>query len=292
MDKKDKELIAYLSERLSEYAGLKAEIASLNSELVLINEQLRQSEAMKSHFISNITNELINPFASILGLAGSIQKLHDDEGQVARKMGDLIYSEAFYLDFQMNNIFEAARIEAGETSLEPSRTNIDELIQSIVANHKFETDKNRIKIDYRLIKNEYMQKAFSFGTDKRRIDLIISNILSNALKFSRIDSSVQIHIECFENHIEIHIKDNGVGISEKDLQRIYQRFKKLDESIHSLNTGSGLGLSVTKALVELLDGELRLQSKEGQGSTFTVVLPELTNEEEDEDALFTDEELF
>jgi signal transduction histidine kinase len=86
--------------------------------------------------------------------------------------------------------------------------------------------------------------------------------------------------------------DHGNGIRLKNLEQIYQRFRKLDESINSLNTGSGLGLSVSKALCELLGGKLELESEEGKGSAFTIRIPELEAQDEDDDVLFSDEELF
>ncbi len=292
MDKKDQEILDYLQKKLKEQTLLRSEIASLNAELVSMNEQLRQSEAMKSHFISNITNELVNPFASILGLAENMKKLHDDEGAIARKMGELVYTEAFYLDFQMNNIFEAARIEAGETELSVSTCNIDEVIKSLINSHRFETDKNKLEISYKLKQNEWMNRAFAFRADKERLKLIMINLFSNAIKYSPNNSKIEIILEMEQESMVFTMLDHGNGISLKNLEQIYQRFRKLDESINSLNTGSGLGLSVSKALCELLGGKLELESEEGKGSAFTIRIPELEAQDEDDDVLFSDEELF
>jgi signal transduction histidine kinase len=270
----DKELIEELKQKLKDAANCRELLIKQTEELKISNEHLAESESLKSHFISNITNEIINPFASILGLSKNIIAVKDNNIDKIKNMAELIHSEAFELDFQLKNIFTAARIEAGEADPEIIKTDINLLISSIISAYKYKAEQKQLKINFSLELDKNLIEGHYFETDPEKLKLIISNLLNNGIKYSNAANRIEIKGWMDNNTLKIAVKDYGIGIDKKDLAVIFDRFKRLDSSINSLNPGHGLGLSVTKALIDLLNGDIEIQSKRSLGSVFTISIPQ------------------
>ena len=270
---KDHELIEELMKRFDKTKHALLDVQELNKELKDVNKKLEESEALKSHFISNITNEIINPFASILALSKNIIKVGKNWDEV-NKMVTLIYSEAFNLDFQLRNIFVAAKLEAGEIVPEILNAEVRLIMESLIESFKFESDKKNIKVDLDCNIETSTENPFYFKTDAEKLRLIISNHLSNAIKFSHENSKIIIKTWLDKGKLNISVQDFGAGLSKENQKIIFDRFKRLDSGINSLNRGHGLGLSVNKALIDLFDGEIDIQSDPGKGSNFTITIPE------------------
>ena len=277
MEISDKELIEELKKRFVEKEKSLQELTQLTQELKTVNKKLEESEALKSHFISNITNEITNPFASILGLSKSILSVKKEDWKKVISMVALIHSEAFTLDFQLKNIFVAAKIEAGEFNPEILNVDICILIKNLLDSFKVLTKKKRLTINY----NDNFCKKHNnptFKTDPEKLKQILSNLMSNAIRFSLEDSSINVETDMIDNQLTITVQDFGIGISEENQKIIFDRFKRIDSGINSLNRGHGLGLSVNKALLDLLKGKIEITSNIGEGATFKVFIPE-SNEE-------------
>lgn len=271
----DQELINELKKRFEQNKRSLEEVRQLNEELKEVNKKLEDSEALKSHFISNITNEIINPFSSIIGLAKNIMSLGKADWKQVKSMVSMIYYEAFNLDFQLRNIFVAAKIEAGEIYPETINVDVNQLLESVVDNFKYELEKKKLSVERDVDLKPRKGDIYYFITDPEKLKLIISNHLSNAIKFS--DEGSKIIIKAWESDGELHVsvKDFGTGISKENQQIIFDRFKKLDSGIDSIHRGHGLGLSINKALLDVLDGSIDINTKEGEGSEFTFSIPEL-----------------
>lgn len=270
----DKELIEEIKKRLQEGGTCKEVIEKQRNELKIANENLAESEALKSHFISNITNEIVNPFASILGLSNNIIASGENDIAKIKNMAELIHSEAFELDFQLKNIFTAARIEAGEAQPDCIKTDIQLLIESIVGAYKYKAEQKQLKINFNFELDQTLSEGSYFRTDPEKLKLIISNLLSNSIKYSNAANRIDVKGWIDENKLKIAVKDYGIGIDPKNLQVIFDRFKRIDSTINSLNPGHGLGLSVTKALLDILNGEIDIKSKRSVGSVFTIAVPQ------------------
>jgi len=273
----DKQLLKELKTRIEDKQKLEDEVKILSSELQLVTQRFKESESMKSHFISNISNEIVNPFTSILGLSKSILAVEKDNWKKVVSMVALIHSEAFNLDFQLKNIFVAAKIEAGEVVPNIAKVNINTLIQSIIESFNLVARKMAIDIEFQYNIEFGFGKNFFFKTDSEKLKLILSNLLNNALKYSYKDSKVIIKVWIDEDLLSISLQDFGTGISEKNQKVIFERFRRLDSGINSINRGHGLGLSITKALLDVLDGNIEIDSVKGDGSTFTIRIPEAKN---------------
>ena len=263
---------------LENYKNQLTELRSENEELVkslhTVNEKLCDSERLKGHFISNITNEIINPFASILALADNIQHLKEGEISSAHRMADLIFEEAFHLDFQLQNIFAAAQIEAGKEDLKIISFSLITLGDYLQEYFKDQLQKKKIQLAIKFINQSGLKEPFKFRSDREKLDLIVKNLISNSIKFSFEDST--IHVEfIFENGVlSVEVSDYGKGIHPEDRKVIFDRFKQLDEKINSINTGHGLGLSIVLAYIDMLGGKVNLSDNFEGGTRITISIPE------------------
>lgn len=294
----DNELLAELKLRFEQNKKALEELKSLNEELIVVNKKLEESESLKSHFVSNITNEIINPFTSILGLSKAILSVDKENWKRVFSMVALIHAEAFSLDFQFRNIFVAAKIEAGEIYPEIFTCDIQNLVESVIDAFKYEARKKRINIKSQYLLKHNAEESFVFKTDPEKLKLILSNLLRNAINFSYEDNNVEIKVWQDENNnLHISVKDYGIGISKENHAIIFDRFNRLDSGINSVNRGHGLGLSVSKAIIDMLKGQIEIESEIGEGACFTLVIPESEAQSEGfasdaNEAFFNDSDMF
>jgi signal transduction histidine kinase len=270
----DQELIDELQRRFEENRKTIQELKDLTEELKVVNKKLEESEALKSHFISNITNEIINPFTSILGLSRNILAVKKENWKKVISMVALIHSEAFNLDFQLRNIFLAAKIEAGEIYPEIINVDFKNLIKNIIESFRVESKKKNINIELSFEIKPDKGIIFYFKTDPEKIKLALANLISNAIKFSYNDSEIKVRVWKENDLVNISVTDFGTGISEANQKIIFDRFKRLDSGINSINRGHGLGLSINKAVIDLLQGRIDIKSEINNGATFTMSIPE------------------
>lgn len=269
------------------------EYTKLKDEVEELTRKCEKLELLKSGFISNIKNELVNPFTSIISLSQSITQSNALDLEQVVSIVQHIYNDAFNIDFQLKNIFAAAELEAGESILSPSVTDVKTLTQSIIDYHVFDADKKNIKIEFHAGDDD-----FTFNTDVVKLKLILSNLLSNAIKFSPTNRTVGLRIRKENEKLVIETKNEGDGIDIPRQKEIFDRFQQLTglEAIHQ--PGLGLGLAVTKACVDLMSGEISILSKEGKGVICKLTLEPLAQSElsdlstEGDDFLFDDVELF
>lgn len=268
----DEELLNEIQFRFTETKRTLMELQKLNEELLTANLKLEEAEALKSHFLANITNEIRNPFASVLGFAHSILTAERRSWEDVIPMISHIYTEIFYLDFQFKNIFTAAKLEAGQVSPEIYEVDIKKLLRNLVLSFQFEAGKKNISI---IIINEVKEKDSGyFKTDPEELKLILSNLLNNAIKYSRKNSKIDLRYRAIDSKLAISVQDYGEGISPENQKIIFDRFRRGESGINSSRRGHGLGLSVNKALLEILDGKIEMETEIGKGTTFTILLPE------------------
>ena len=279
----DKEILAELKRRFEESDTMLKGERKLIAELNVVNDKLLASEHLKSNFLSNIRNEINNPIASILELAKNIY-----EGQMdiesMKKFGTLIFSEAFDLDFQLRNVFLSAEIEAGESPLSVISVDVLSLIKTVVDSFHNKILKKGIQFTL----NNSIEENTIFKTDSEKLHLILSNLLANSIQFNEQGGSVEISSKIENNQLVVAVKDSGIGISEKQKDKIYDRFHQIEEGSTKTYGGHGLGLSITKALLEIIEGKISLESKLGQGSTFTIVVDQLGTGHGDDDTFSSD----
>lgn len=265
----DKELLRELEIRFENNKKLLQEQVELMSELKSVNEKLIASEGLKSNFLSNIRNEINNPLASILEMSKNISGGRMDTNNRER-FSTLIFNEAFNLDFQLRNIFASAEIEAGEAFTKGVVVNIQSIIENTIASFKHLLQKKNITLSY----VHQNKEVNTFCTDAEKLHLIVSNLISNAIQFSPENSNIEMESNVANKQLNVWIKDNGQGVRDEELTLIFDRFRQLEEGSTKTYGGHGLGLSIVKALLELMDGSVSIISQKGKGSLFIVNIPE------------------
>jgi len=244
-----------------------AEARQANHQLIEVNERLRQSEALKTHFIANMRNEIHDPLGAILGLAGEISDASVPLGQ-CRSLAALITREASHLEFELRNIFCAAELEAGES--EPVITCVD--MNSVMhdAVKDFAGTAQEKAQTFRVYTGEGCE---AFPTDMSKVRIILANLVANAIEFSPHQGCIDLRAEVQGGELLLEVEDQGPGIADADRGPIFERFRQLERGHARTHRGQGLGLAVVKALVELLEGEILVDSELGRGSKFTCRLP-------------------
>ena len=196
-----------------------SQLQSENDELIRnlhnVNEKLRDSERLKGHFISNITNEIINPFASVLALAVNIQQLKEGEIALAHRMAELIFEEAFHLDFQLKNIFAAALIEAGKDELKITRFSLKDLSDQLIHYFSVQLQKKKIRLSVSFTSAADSDEAIMFSSDREKLDLIferfgqVDNTLSRKAEGTGIGLAiVKTFVEKLDGKITVESKEN------------------------------------------------------------------------------------
>ena len=266
------------------------EIIELQKTIKDLNNKLTESESLKSNFISNIMNEVYNPFSSILSIADNITTLKESNIHQATSMAEIIYREAVQLDFQLKNIFTAAKIEAGLEDIELSNINLNSIIELVTKKFQYDISNKNLELISNLTKTD----NFNIKSDQEKIILILSNLLSNSIKYSPKNAIIEFEFELVEGYLNISLSDHGPGMSDSEMELIFDRFKRVDETINSVTGGTGLGLSIVKALTEILNGNINFSND--NGTKVLLSIPNMANSSDidsiDDDDILFDEELF
>jgi signal transduction histidine kinase len=271
MNLTDEELIQELTTRFAQSRKAFSDLSVLNRKLLEMNCRLEQSESLKSNFLSNIRNEINNPLNSILGLAGQLAAMGQGGEDIAA-LSSMICSEANSLDFQLRNIFMAAELEAGAVNPHVVRANVAAVVGDVIESFRHNAARKSVSIEFELPRGD---APLLFATDAEKLQVIVSNLLSNAVEFSPAGDvvCVSLNIDSEEGWLLLAVRDCGVGIAEEDHKRIFDRFSQLERGTTRSHLGHGLGLSITRALTDLLQGTIEVESTPGQGALFTVTLP-------------------
>jgi signal transduction histidine kinase/ligand-binding sensor domain-containing protein/DNA-binding NarL/FixJ family response regulator len=233
-------------------------------------QKLYEVDEIKSRFFANISHEFRTPLTLILGpLKEVIKKISDEE---IKSVMRLINRNAKKLLSLVNQLLDISKLESGNMKLETEPQNIVPLINNILLTFSTFAESKRIKAKF-----TSADKEIIVYIDKDKIEKIITNILSNAFKFTPEGGEVEVSINKDNKDVNIIIRDTGIGITEEKLSRIFDRFFQVDGSHTREYEGSGIGLSLTKELIELHKGQIEVESKAGKGSIFTVKIPLGTN---------------
>lgn len=266
----DDELIQELSNRFAHSRKAFSDLSVVNRKLIEVNERLERSESLKTNFLSNIRNEINNPLNSIMGLASQLATIGAGNEEVAN-LSSLIGAEANHLDFQLKNIFMAAELEAGEVTPRCVKVHMGSALRDLIDSFQHIAAKKDVTLELNLHGAEDDRIA---ALDFEKFQIIVSNLLANAIEYSIDGGFVEVSFSVGgDGSIQISVQDHGVGIAPEDQQRIFDRFVQLDTGTTRSHLGHGLGLSITKALVDLLQGTINLVSRPGDGTLFTVTIP-------------------
>ena len=266
----DEVLLEELKNRFLDNKSALHAMKVMNEKIEKLNVRLADSERLKSNFLSNIRNEINNPLTAILGLAQEIAGPVKDE-ETKQTMAKMIYNEAFELDFQLRNIFIAAELEAGETALNIVRVDTATLIRNLITSFSHKALEKNVTMEF---VHHPEQQDLSFSTDPQKLHQVLANLLANAIEYNNTGKTVSIEARKENTSLLVAIADEGIGIPEEKREDLFDRFRQLDSGTQKKHKGHGLGLSVTKALVDMLGGKVSFTNAEGGGCVFQIAVPE------------------
>ena len=261
------------------------QLKTANRKLKEETERAKESTQLKSQFLANISHELRTPLTAIIGYAELMQTVRKDYTRQ-------IVISAEHLLSMINDILDLSKIEAGKYELEVEVFDLRDAVFSSVQLLRKRAEQRGIQIKYQL-----MEKPFLMEGDEKRIRQVIINLLNNAIKFSHAGGTVTISLWDVYHYLFFSIKDEGIGIEEVKLDKIFEPFYQNDGGLGRKYDGTGLGLPLSKQFVELHHGTVCVKSESGKGSTFTVKLPvkhcakksDATGETEQVILVYTDE---
>ncbi len=261
------------SELLMQQKNLEIELQNedykhLNEELVLAKEHAEESDRLKSAFLANMSHEIRTPMNGILGFAGLLKEPMLT-GEEQKEYIDIIEKSGVRMLNIINDIIDISKIESGLMKVNIIDSNINEQLEYIYTFFKPEIESKGMTF---LFKKETTTKDLIIKTDREKVFAILINLVKNAIKYSN-EGSIEFGYVKKKKYLEFFIKDTGIGIPKNRLEAVFERFIQADISDKMAIQGAGLGLSISKAFVDMLGGEIWVESEERKGSTFYFTIP-------------------
>ena len=279
---------------LAKQVSLPLENASLYEEIKNTNTKLERLERLKSEFISIVSHELRTPLTAIKnsleiclsGKAGEVSSITDKFLNMAKR-------NVTRLSGIINDLLDLSKVEAGKMDFKFEKTNINKPVEFI--KNTFENVAKEKNIDLILKKEENLSQTY---IDSQRIEQVMSNLVSNAIKFTNENGTIEIKTEniksseinkslligvenpvFYDNYVKVSVKDSGIGIAEEDIKKVFDQFQQIENPLNRKNGGTGLGLPIAKQLIESHKGFIWVESEVNRGTTFSFVIPVLTEQE-------------
>lgn len=244
----------------------------VEAELAVARDKAEATDRLKSAFLATMSHELRTPLNSIIGFTGILlQELAGPLNEEQSKQLTMVRNSSEHLLTLINDILDISRIEAGEMTLSSEPFSLLESVDKVVEIIRPLAERKNItlEIDQRTDPGDRMG-------DLRRVEQILFNLIGNAVKFTN-SGSVKITIDTDDSEgkesVIIAVQDSGIGIREQDMQSLFLPFHQIDSTLSRKHQGTGLGLVICKRLTSMMDGEVRVSSRRGVGTTFTVELP-------------------
>lgn len=236
--------------------------------MILVQDltELRRLENIRRDFVANISHELRTPIASLKAIAETLQGGAIDDPSAANDFLIKMNAETDRLAQMVQELGELSRIESGESPLQRLPFDVSEAIHEAVGRLQAQADRAGISLNINI--QQRMPQALG---DLDRVEQVLLNLVHNAIKFTPSGGTVSVSADSYNDMIRVSIKDTGVGIAADDLPRVFERFYKADKA--RSGGGTGLGLAIARHIIEAHGGEIRAESTEGKGSTFTFTLP-------------------
>jgi len=229
--------------------------------------ELRRLETMRSDFVANVSHELKTPLTSIKGFVETLLEGALEDKENNRNFLKIIQDHAERLNNLVEDLLSLSHLESREITLNKRSIDLKQQVDDVISGFKAELKKKNIEIRDELSANVLI------SADKDRIEQVFTNLFDNAIKFNKENGSIRIFSQEINGRIKIVVEDSGIGIPEKDLPRIFERFYRVDKARSRELGGTGLGLSIVKHIIELHKGSVGVESTEGFGSKFWFILP-------------------
>jgi PAS domain S-box-containing protein len=258
-----------LEQRLREYTdNLERMVAEKTGELREVNVELVRANQLKSQFLANMSHELRTPLNAIMGFAEAIRDgVAGEPSPEQREFAEDIYQAGRQLLGMINDILDLAKVEAGAMELTLETCDLAALVEEVVRVSRGLARGKGVEL-----RTDMVPRPLELTADPLKLKQILYNLLSNGVKFTDKGGSVTVEARATRETVVIRVIDTGIGIAPEDQVMLFEEFRQVDSSLTRKHEGTGLGLALTKRLVELHGGEITVDSEPGKGTTFTVTL--------------------
>ena len=269
----------------------RSEERELQNALSSSLEIAKNANAAKSNFLANMSHDIRTPMNAIVGYSTLLIKDADDKNKVIEIGKKITYSSQHLLSL-INDVLDMSKIESGRTSLNSDKVDVSEVINNISEIVQVQTKSKKQSFE---IKTKGNIPPYIYA-DKLRLTQILLNLLSNAVKYTEKNGTISLVVEGYGNngqtcHLRFIVSDNGQGMSREFIEKIFEPFSRETNSMTNKIQGTGLGMSITKSIIDLMGGTIDIQSELGKGSVFTVDLIFSVPLDENDDNFFADHEI-
>ena len=269
----------------------RSEERKLQNALSSSLEIAKNANAAKSNFLANMSHDIRTPMNAIVGYSTLLIKDADDKNKIIEIGKKITYSSQHLLSL-INDVLDMSKIESGRTSLNSDKVDVSEVINNISEIVQVQTKSKKQSFE---IKTKGNIPSYIYA-DKLRLTQILLNLLSNAVKYTEKNGTISLVVEGYGNngqtcHLRFIVSDNGQGMSREFIEKIFEPFSRETNSMTNKIQGTGLGMSITKSIIDLMGGTIDIQSELGKGSVFTVDLIFSVPLDENDDNFFADHEI-
>lgn len=247
---------------------------SQQKEMEELNKRLQQLNEEKNYMLGVASHDLRNPIGNIITLAGFIENESTNSlSPQHREYLEIIQRSGKELIQLINDLLDVSQLESGKRNLEVKEINLQDLFEIVIAENKAHADRKNIELHYSM-----GDEKLKLSADYLQMKQVLNNLVSNAIKFSHSGKSVELTANLKEENIHISVIDQGQGIPANELNLLFKPF--ITSSVRSTGgeKSTGLGLVITKKLIEQHGGALSVDSEQGKGSVFTIVMPQKMNQ--------------
>ncbi|APB71088.1 sensor histidine kinase [Paenibacillus polymyxa] len=243
----------------------KGELGTLARSFEEMMHDLQQLEQMRREFVTNVSHEVQSPLTSISGYAIALKQVDIADNERSRYL-DIIIAEADRMSKMSDSLLKLSLLESQSQQMRQVTFSLDEQIRRVIVAFQPQWSARNIRFELNL-------KTVRLLADQDQLNQVWTNILGNSIKFSKDGGVINVSIKQDIKSVTVRISDTGIGISLEDQKRIFERFFKADRSHSRKYGGSGMGLAIVKQIVSLHQGDIRVESEPGQGTTVIVTLP-------------------
>ena len=266
-------LTAKTQQQLSTYTEhLEELVQQKTADLAIQTSRADEANHAKSEFVANISHELRTPLTAIVGYSsifcdGLLGELNSQQ----RDAVNAIHRASEHLRSLIDDILNVSKIEAGKEEVSPARVSVKDLFDQLFKLMQQSAMSKGVKLNQPRIDGA---SDLNLWVDNRHIRQIVINLLSNAIKYTPASGEVSMGVSLVGDKVRISVIDTGIGVSEEQKEKLFARYKRLDDDYAKAQIGTGIGLSLTKHLVEINGGMIGVESEIGKGSTFWVMIPQ------------------
>lgn len=265
LEKSRRELEQRVLDRTHELANVNTSLLDQADELTEAKDKAEEADALKSAFLASMSHEIRTPLTSIIGTADVLREEISEEN---RDLVEIIFNGGQRLMSTLNSVLDLAQLEGRARKLNRETIDVLQRTEDTVGIFASRAEQKNLKLKVK----PNGSGPYLSDLDKAAYDRIIQNLVGNSLKFTE-KGGIEVKVDGQEDHIRISVKDTGMGIGEEYLPKLFDRFSQESSGEARTFEGNGLGLAITKNLVEMMEGSIDVESVEGKGSTFSVQFP-------------------